>query len=70
MRKIKTGEGGRRCERNEDRQKKREERRRRRRQLIKIFPVVRYPESYMYVIIFCVRLLSMEGSTGRQITRG
>ena len=36
----------------------------------KFFPVVRYLESYMYVIIFCIRLLSMEGSIGCQITRG
>ena len=32
--------------------------------IYKFFPVGR---SY---IIYCVRLLSMEGSTGRQITRG
>ena len=44
-----------------------EERRMRRQLILNFFPVARYPEGY---IIYYVRLLSMEGSTGRQITRG
>ena len=48
---------------------KTEERRMRRQLILNFFSVARYPEGYMYIIYY-VRLLSMEGSTGRQITRG
>ena len=71
MRRIKTGEGeGGVREMKRSREEKGGKKKKEETINFKFFPVVRYLESYMYVIIFCIRLLSMEGSIGCQITRG